>query len=163
MPRDFQSNKSLRRSVRLRWIILCLRLSLTKSNILLDSCEIESSRPESSFWSQLWSLKEQFNKKTSPKGFSASNCDVGNWIFSKSQEFFEKLIGNFLDFLGIFLEDFFGGTFFEEFIGRNFLGGSFWENNFGRIFLRENIWEDFFWRTFWGGTFWEVLFIRNCL
>ena len=29
--------------------------------------------------------------KTSPKGFSASKCDVGNWIFSKSWEFF----GNF--------------------------------------------------------------------
>ena len=24
-----------------------------------------------------------FPKKTSPKGSSASNCDVGNWIFSK--------------------------------------------------------------------------------
>ena len=23
-------------------------------------------------------------KTTSPKGFSASKCDVGNWIFSKS-------------------------------------------------------------------------------
>jgi Leu/Phe-tRNA-protein transferase len=22
-------------------------------------------------------------EKTSPKGFSASKCDVGNWIFSK--------------------------------------------------------------------------------
>ena len=25
-----------------------------------------------------------FDKKTSPKGFSASKFDVGNWIFSKS-------------------------------------------------------------------------------
>ena len=38
-------------------------------------------------------------EKTSPKGFSASKCDVGNWIFSKFWEFFEKLILNFLDFL----------------------------------------------------------------
>ena len=38
---------------------------------------------------------------TSPKGFSASKCDVTNWMFSKSYEFFEKLFGNvwiFLDF-----------------------------------------------------------------
>ena len=44
-------------------------------------------------------------EKTSPKGFSASKCDVGNWIFSIF-DFFEKLFGNSLDFFGIF-----GGSF----------------------------------------------------
>ena len=63
----------------------------------------------------------KYTKKTSPKGFSASKCDVGNWIFSKSKEFFEKLLGKFLDFW----EDFFGRIFFwknflEEVFGRNF-------------------------------------------
>ena len=49
-----------------------------------------------------------FSRKTSPKGFSASKCDVGNWIFSKSKELFEKLLENFL-------EDFLGGIFWEDF------------------------------------------------
>ena len=44
---------------------------------------------------------------TSPKGFSAYKCDVGNWIFSKSWEFW----GYFLNFLGILWE------FFLEFLG----------------------------------------------
>ena len=72
--------------------------------------------------------------ETSPKGFSASKCDVGNWIFSKSKEFFEKLLGKFLDLRGIF-----GGLFERNFLGgifgRNFLGGIFWEDFFGRVFL----------------------------
>ena len=42
-------------------------------------------------------------EKTSPKGFSASKCDVGNWM---SQEFFEKLFGIFFDFFGKCLEFF---------------------------------------------------------
>ena len=64
-------------------------------------------------------------KKTSPKGFSASKCDVGNWIFSKSWEFFEKLFGNFMDFLGSLLRIF--GEFFGNFLGFvwDFLG-IFW-------------------------------------
>ena len=48
----------------------------------------------------------QFRKKTSPKGFLASKCDEGNWIFSKFEKFIEKLFGNFLG--GIFLDEFFG-------------------------------------------------------
>jgi hypothetical protein len=55
-------------------------------------------------------------RETSPKGFSASKCDVGNWIFFGG--FFKKLIGIFW---------------------RIFLGGIFWEEFFGRIF-----WEEFF-------------------
>ena len=65
---------------------------------------------------------------TSPNEFSASKCDVGNWIFSKSSDFFEKLLGNFLDF--------FGGIFWEEFFGRNFLEGIFWKEFLGEIFVR---------------------------
>ena len=34
--------------------------------------------------------------KTSPKGFLASKCGVGNWIFSKSWEFFGYFLGIFL-------------------------------------------------------------------
>ena len=49
-----------------------------------------------------------------PKRVSAL-CDVGNRIFSKSWEYFLR---NFLDFFGIFWEDFFGGIFWEKFFGR---------------------------------------------
>ena len=37
---------------------------------------------------------------TSPKGFSASKCDVGNWIFSKSWEFFTNVLGVSWEFFG---------------------------------------------------------------
>ena len=66
---------------------------------------------------------------TSPKGFSASKCDVGNWIFSKSLEFFEKLFGNFLSIFG---------EFPGRFLGRNFWGEIFWKDFFGRIFWEES-------------------------
>ena len=52
------------------------------------------------------------DKQTSPKGFSASKCNVGIWIFSKSQKFF----------------GFFGKIFWEDFLG-GFLGGFFWRNS----------------------------------
>ena len=52
------------------------------------------------------------------KGLS-TECDVWNWILSKSWEFFVKLIGNFMEFFGslsrIFWEFF--GNFWEEFLG----------------------------------------------
>ena len=58
------------------------------------------------------------NQKTSPKGFPASKCDVGDWIFSKSWEcqfsrffvgeFFLELFANMLEF---FCEDILGGFF----------------------------------------------------
>ena len=47
--------------------------------------------------------------KTSPKRFSASKCDVGNWIFSKSYKFFDKLFAKFFNFLG----EFFSKVFLE--------------------------------------------------
>ena len=67
--------------------------------------------------------------KTSPKGFSASKCDVGNWMFSKLGTFWEifcKFFGFFQDFrffFRIFLGIFFGGIFREDLFGRIFLGG----------------------------------------
>ena len=64
----------------------------------------------------------KISEETSPKGFSASKCDVGNWIFSKSKVCFEKLLGKFLDFVWNFLEEF----FLEEFFWRKF----FWKNFF---------------------------------
>ena len=96
---------------------------------------------------KLWfidvSLKRTFNEKTSPKGFSASKCDVGNWIFSKSWEF---LGGNFLGyfFLRNFWEEFFeriflGEIFCEVYFGRNFLGGFFGRNFLGGIFRRNSL------------------------
>ena len=95
------------------------------------------------------------SKQTSPKGFSASKCDVGNWIFSKSKEFFEKLLGKILDLWGNFLEDFLGGifgrNFWEEFFGRNF---------FGRIFLEEVFGRNF-WEKFLGGYFWEDFLLKS--
>ena len=86
------------------------------------------------------------NSKKSPKGFSASKCDVGNWIFPKFQKYVEKLFGIFLDFGGNFRE-FFRRIFWEEFFWEKFLGGFFWEDFFGRIFL--------------GGILWEELLSRN--
>ena len=55
--------------------------------------------------------------------------------------------GNFLDFLEIFLDDFFGGIFWEGFFGGVFLEEFFW-----RIFL-----EEFFGRNFLGGFFGRTL------
>ena len=37
-------------------------------------------------------------EKTSLKGFSASKCDIGNWIFSKSGESFGNFLGIFVEF-----------------------------------------------------------------
>ena len=96
--------------------------------------------------------------------YLVSKCDVGNWIFSKSKDFFEKLLGfvggiflNFWgNFLRFFLEDVFGGMFMEE----NFLGRFFWDKFFWRIFLGEIFLEEFFLggffgKNFLGGTIWE--------
>ena len=44
--------------------------------------------------------------KTSPNGFPASKCDVGNWIFSKSSEFLGNFLGIFGEFLGFLWEVF---------------------------------------------------------
>ena len=72
----------------------------------------------------------EFLRKTSPKEFSTSKYDEGNWILSKSYKCFEKFLENFWIFLGIVWE-FFGnclGIVWELF--GNFLGGFF-----GVIFL----------------------------
>ena len=78
---------------------------------------------------------------TSPKGFSASKCDVGNWICSKLG-IFEKLSGNFLDFLGFFGIFFwiFRGFFLEEYFLEEFFGEDF----FGGFFLAGFFWQEFF-------------------
>ena len=76
-------------------------------------------------------------KETSPKGFSASICDEGNW--SKLDTF--KILEIFWEFFWIF------GNFFVIFLGgffwRNLFRGIFWENFFGRIFC-----EEFFGRNY---------------
>ena len=95
---------------------------------------------------------------TSPKGFSASKCDVENWIFSKYWNFLGILLEFFWNFFGIFWVFFwkFFGNFlgiFWEFFG-NFLG-IFWEffvNSLGIL------WE-FFGNSLW--ILWE--FFENSL
>ena len=98
--------------------------------------------------------------ETSLKGFSASKCNVGNWIFSKL-ELFEKLFGFLRDFwgelFGLFLDfsgGFFGGFFLEDLFWRIFFGGSFLEDFFGGFFL-----EDFFWEDLLGGLYLEEFFV----
>ena len=102
--------------------------------------------------------KYQFYVVTSPKGFWASKCDVGNWIFSNCLrncwEFFFDFLGNFWEFF----RRIFWGDFLGKFFWRIFLGGFFWRNFFGEIF-----WEEFFGKIFLGGFFWEEFFGRNYL
>ena len=63
------------------------------------------------WYGKIW----RFSSKKARKGF----WPLGNWIFSKFLEFFEKLFLKFSDFLGVFL-----GIFLE------FFGGPFWEGFF---------------------------------
>ena len=73
--------------------------------------------------------------KASPKGFSASKCEVGNWIFSKLG-IFEKFFGFFLDFFwGFFWRNFFERFFFGRIFWRNILEGFFWEECFCQGFV----------------------------
>jgi hypothetical protein len=54
---------------------------------------------------------EVFSIKTSPKGFSAFKCDIGNCILLKSWEFWGNSLGLLLEFFGTslgLLWDFFG-------------------------------------------------------
>ena len=69
--------------------------------------------------------------QTSPKGFSASKCDVGNWIFSKLGTFLE-IVRKFFGFLRDFFEELLG--FFLDFFWKYFLGGFFLEDFFGGFF-----------------------------
>ena len=93
-------------------------------------------------------------KKTSLKGFSASKCDVENWIFSKLGTFWEICLKFFWIFSG-FWGEFFG--FFLDFFWMNFLGNLrriflwgcliFLGGFFGEDFFRRIFWEDFFGRN----------------
>ena len=60
--------------------------------------------------------------------FSASKCDVGNWIFSKSWNFFWN---------------FSGGILLAEFSLQSIFWGIFWKDFFGRIFLEWILWNEF--------------------
>ena len=79
----------------LKWLDIFLKASL---NLILKVNKFQNEFMKTSFLPKY--------EQTSPKGFSASKCDVGDWIFSKSYEFFENLFGNFLDFLGEFFGNF---------------------------------------------------------
>ena len=74
---------------------------------------------------------------TSPKGFSASKCDVGNWIFTKLETFWEIVL-MFWFFGGIFWKNFFGGFF-----GEDFLGGMFKLLKSAKLFEYERNWGFF--------------------
>ena len=65
------------------------------------------------------SLYNVLKTKTSPKGFLVSKCNLGNWIFSKSLEFF----WNFWEIFWEFLLEFFWNSLriLSELIG-NYLG-----------------------------------------
>ena len=70
--------------------------------------------------------------KASPKGFSASKCEVGSWIFSKLG-IFEKFFGFFWDFFwDFFFLDFLGEIFLKDFFWGGFFLGIFWKDFFGR-------------------------------
>ena len=56
---------------------------------------------------------QELSELTIPKGFLVSKCDVGNWIFSKSKEFFSEIAWKILG-------GFFGRKFLEGSFGRNF-------------------------------------------
>jgi hypothetical protein len=102
----------------------------------------------------LYDMTLTFVIKTSPKGFSASKCGVGNWIFSKflggifGRSFLVKLLlekkigGHF--WKELFGKTFFGKKFLGGFLGGFILGGIFGEEFFGRNFLGEIFWEEFF-------------------
>ena len=98
---------------------------------------------------KVWETKKRGRKgKTSPKGFSASKCNEGNWMFSKS-------LRNCLEIFWILWEHFL--ELFCNF-GVNFLGFFLENSNFG-MFMEEFFWGDLFWRNF----FWEELILRNFL
>ena len=96
--------------------------------------------------------------KTSPKGFSASKCDVGNWIFQNLRNFFRNC-------LEIFLEEFLWQNFLGGIFERNFLRGFYWEDLFlgGLFFGRIVFWEDCFLGGFFWEDFWEDSFGMNSL
>ena len=96
-----------------------------------------------------------FYLKTSLKGFSASKCDVGNWIFQNLRNVLRNYLEIFWIFSGILREDFFGGNFWEIFFGRIFWGGFFREDFFGTIFR-----EDFIGRNSLGGITYRVSHIE---
>jgi hypothetical protein len=72
---------------------------------------------------------EVFSIKTSPKGFSAFKCDIGNCILLKSWEF----LGNSLGLLLGLLWDFFGTSLglLWDFFGTSL--GLLWDF-FGKLF-----------------------------
>ena len=81
-------------------------------------------------------LKDQILRKTSPKGFSASKCNVGKWIFSKLGTFWEKISGVLQDFFWFFID-----FVLKEYFRRIFLQSVFLEF-FGRIFLFTSLKSD---------------------
>ena len=113
----------------------------------------------------MWTLWNEIYFITSPKGVSASKCEMGILLNLNLKQGIKVILylhsffkGFFLEFLGEFfwnfLDNFFGGMFMKEFFARNFLRGIFLEE-----FFERNILGGFFWRNFWG----EEFFGRNHL
>ena len=106
--------------------------------------------------------------KTSPKGFSASKCELdffkilvilceSVWKFLgfclEIAVEFSNFFGIFLKFLGNFSEGFFWRNHLAEFFDRNFFGGFFLEDFFGGFS------GGFFWEDFFGGPLLEEFFV----
>ena len=74
--------------------------------------------------------------KTSPRGFLASKCNVGNWIFQNLRIFLESFWNFFksIFFEGCFLRDFLGGLLRRNFV-QDIFGRISLEELFGRNFL----------------------------
>ena len=92
-------------------------------------------------------IRSDPNGKTSPKGFPASKCDVGNWIFSKSWEFFGNSFEIFWEFYGNSLLNFL--RILWEILGNflcNFLGilWEFFGNSLGILWDSLGILKELF-------------------
>mgnify|MGYP007048896769 CR=1 FL=1 len=107
----------------------CLHLWLLRRSWHLSICEIIAWLFYAHCRYVSWLQKQNSMIMEIQDGFSASKCDVGNWMFLKLGIFWEifwKSFGFFLDFW----EEFFWRIVWEDFFGMDFLGGIFWEEFF---------------------------------
>ena len=107
--------------------ILKILLMALKSCLLMEVMKKEKNTFIESF-SQNWLPRNVIVSYNKTKGFSASKCNVGKWIFSKLGTCWEIVWKDFGFFWGIFWI-FLGGIFFEEFFGCFFFARNFFGRN----------------------------------